>query len=63
MSASVLAATMAPLSPMLMPPAAVACQLCADVPGTQVAVFNVANGVTQLTSPESVEEYLWVLNW
>src|SRR5258706_10297672 len=42
---------------MPMPLAAVACQECAAVPGTQVAVFRVASGVTQLTSPESVEEY------
>ena len=63
MSASVFAATTPPLSPMLMPPAAVACQLWAAVPGTQVAVRSEASGVTQLTSPESVEEYLWVLNW
>src|SRR5215467_6096170 len=61
-SASVLAATTAPLSPMLMPPAAVACQLWAAVPGTHVAVRREASGVTQLTSPESVEAYFWPLN-
>ena len=44
-----------PFSPMLMPPAATACQLCAGVPGTQVAVRNCAVGTTQLTSATSVE--------
>src|SRR6516162_4875771 len=61
-SASVLAATTVPLSPILIPPAAVACQVWADVPGTQVAVLSVASGVTQLTSPESVDEYFCPLN-
>src|SRR5258706_10540833 len=42
---------------MPMPLAAVACQECAAVPGTHVAVLSVASGVTQLTSPESVEGY------
>ena len=40
---------------MLIPPAATACQLCAGVPGTQVAVRNWAVGTTQLTSATSVE--------
>ncbi len=44
-----------PLAPMLVPLAAVDCQLWADVPGTQVATYTPAVGVTQLTSPTSVE--------
>jgi len=56
-SASVLAATNCALDPDAIPSAAVACQECAGVPGTQVAMLRVTSGVTQLTSPESVEEY------
>ena len=48
-----------PLWPMLMPPAATACQLCAGVPGTQVAVPKPAVGTAQLTSPTSVEPAFW----
>ncbi len=44
-----------PFNPMLMPAAAAACQLCADVPGTHVAVLKPAVGTAQLTSPTSVE--------
>ena len=54
-SASVFAATIMPLLPILVPPAAIACQECADVPGTQVAVVSPAVGTTQLTSATSVE--------
>ena len=54
-SASVLAATIIPFVPMSVPPAATACQLCAEVPGTQVAVDSPAVGTTQLMSPTSVE--------
>ena len=38
-----------------MPPAATACQLWAEVPGTQVAVDSPVVGTTQLTSPTSVD--------
>ena len=48
-----------PLCPMLMPPAATACQLCAGVPGTHVAVPKPAVGTAQLTSPTSVEPIFW----
>ena len=53
--AIVFAATIIPFLPMLVPPAATACQLCAVVPGTQVAVPKPMVGTTQLTSPTSVE--------
>ena len=49
------AARTIPLRPMLVPPAATACQECAEVPGTQQAVVNPAVGTTQETSPTSVE--------
>ena len=44
-----------PLWPMLIPPAATACQVCGEVPGTHVAVLSPAVGTTQLMSPTSVE--------
>ena len=50
-----------PLSPMLVAPQATAIQLCAGVPGTQVAVRNWAVGTTQLTSATSVEPPAGVL--
>src|SRR6056300_352938 len=53
--ASVLAATIIPLDPILVPPAATACQLWAGVPGTQVAALNPAVGTAKLTSPTSVD--------
>ncbi len=53
--ASVLAAKIMPLAPMLVPPAAIACHECAAVPGTHVAVLRPAVGTVQLTSPTSVE--------
>jgi hypothetical protein len=40
---------------MLIPPAATACQLWAGVPGTQVAIWTLAVGTTQLMSPTSVD--------
>ena len=54
-SVSVLAATIMPLWPMLMPAQAVDCQEWPGVPGTKVAVPKPAVGTTQLTSPTSVE--------
>ena len=53
--ASVLAATTIPFSPIEVPPAAIACQEWAGVPGTQVAALIPAVGTTQLTSATSVE--------
>ena len=40
---------------MLIPEQAADCQLCAGIPGTQVAVSSVAVGTIQLTSPTSLE--------
>jgi len=54
-SVNVFAALCAPLKPMLMPLAATACQLCAAVPGTQVAVLSPTVGTAIETSPTSVE--------
>ena len=54
-NASVLAATIIPFMPIVVPPAATACHECEGVPGTQVAVRNPAVGTTQLTSATSVE--------
>ena len=45
LSVSVLAANCAPLKPIDIPLAAEDCQLCADVPGTQVAVRRPTVGV------------------
>ena len=47
------AASTIPLRPMVVPPAATACQECAVVPGTKQAVVNPAVGTTQETSPTS----------
>jgi len=52
--ASVFAAIHIPFDPMLVPPAATACQLWAAVPGTQVAVLNPAVGTIHLMSLTSV---------
>ena len=54
-SAKVLAAVNIPLIPILVPPAATACQLCAGVPGTHVAALNPTVGNAKLTSPTSVD--------
>ena len=54
-AASTRAARTIPLRPMVVPPAATACQEWAEVPGTQQAVVNPAVGTTQETSPTSVE--------
>jgi len=54
---SVLAATCAPLKPIDIPLAADDCQLCADVPGTHVAVLTPTVGVAKETSPTSVDPY------
>ena len=53
--ASVFAATIIPFIPMLVPPAATACQLCAELPGTHVAALKPTVGTVKLTSPTSVE--------
>lgn len=53
--ASVLAAITMPLLPMVIPPAAMACHECEDVPGTQVAARMPPVGTTQLTSATPVE--------
>ena len=53
--ASVFAATIMPLLPMSVPPAAMACHEWADVPGIQVAARMPAVGTIQLTSATSVE--------
>ena len=53
--AKVLAATIMPLAPMLVPPAAMACQLWAEVPGTHVAVERLADGTSHVMSPVSAE--------
>ena len=53
--AMVFAATIMPFVPIEVPPAATACQLCAEVPGTQVAARIPAVGTIQLISPTSVE--------
>ena len=53
--AMVLAAINIPLMPILVPPAATACQVCAEVPGTHVAALMPAVGTFQLTSPTSVD--------
>ena len=55
MRAKVLAAINIPLIPILVPPAATACQLCAGVPGTHVAVSRPTVGTVKLTSPTSVD--------
>ena len=52
---SVFAATIIPLLPIFVPPAATACQECAAVPGTQVAVPKPTVGTVKETSPTSVE--------
>ena len=57
--ASVLAATIIPLLPIEVPPAAIACQEWAGVPGTQVAVPIPTVGTTQLTSATSVDPPPW----
>ena len=49
------AATIMPFAPIDVPPAATACQLCAGVPGTQVAAVSCTVGTLQLTSPRSVD--------
>src|ERR1700722_19932337 len=54
-TASVRAATTIPFRPMLVPAHAAACHVCADTPGTNVAVVNCAVGTTQLTSPASLD--------
>ena len=56
--AIVLAASIIPCVPMLVPPEATACQLCAEVPGTQVAETNPMVGTNQEMSPTSVEPLL-----
>src|SRR5687767_100284 len=61
-SAMVLAATIIPLAPMLMPDAATACQEWAAVPGTQVAAPICTVGTFQLTSATSVEPGLFPPN-
>src|SRR6218665_162237 len=55
--ARTLDAAFIPFMPMDIPPAATACQLCAEVPGTHVAVDSPAVGTTQLTSATSVEPW------
>ena len=60
--AKVLAATIIPFCPMVMPLAAVDCQLWGDEPGTHVAVRNPIVGTVQLTSPTSVEPPLMALS-
>ena len=59
--ASVFAATIIPFIPILVPPAATACQLCAEVPGTQVAALKPTVGTAKLTSPTSVDPQLSLL--
>ena len=54
-NARVFAATIIPLFPISVPPAATACQLWAGVPGTQVAALNPTVGTAKLTSPTSVD--------
>ena len=53
--ASVFAATIIPLKPMAVPPAATACQLCAAVPGTHVAVLKPVVGTIHAISETSVD--------
>jgi hypothetical protein len=54
-AAKVRAASTIPCRPIVVPPAATACQECADVPGTQHAAMNPAVGTTHDTSATSVE--------
>lgn len=49
----VFVATIMPLNAMPVPPQANACQLCAGVPGTQVAAVIPVVGTVQRTSPTS----------
>ena len=49
------AASSVPFKPIDVAPKATACQECAAVPGTQVAVLKPAVGTFQLTSPTSVD--------
>src|SRR5688500_17953497 len=58
----VLAATIIPLAPMLMPDAATACHEWAAVPGTHVAAPICTVGTFQLTSATSVEPVLFPPN-
>src|SRR3954468_6197597 len=59
-NAIALAATIIPLTPIVPPAQAVACQLCAGTPGTKVAATIETVGTFQLTSARSVEELLTV---
>src|ERR1700730_9357748 len=54
-SAIDLAATIIPLTPIEPPAHAVACQLCAGMPGTNVALVIDTVGTFQLTSARSVD--------
>ena len=53
-----LAATIIPLMPMVLAAHAVACQLCAGTPGTNVALVTDTVGIFQLTSARSVDKLL-----
>ena len=55
MSAIDFAATIMPFTPMVPPAHAVACQLCAGTPGTNVAPVTCTVGTFQLTSARSVD--------
>src|SRR4026209_1350314 len=52
------AATIIPLTPIVPPAHAVACQLCAGTPGANVALTIDTVGTFQLTSARSVDELL-----
>src|SRR5215217_768385 len=54
-SAIAFAATIMPLTPTVLPAQAVACQLCAGTPGTNVAAVIDTVGTVQLTSARSVD--------
>ena len=49
------AASFAPFNPIEVPPDATACQECAGVPGTHVAVLKPPVGTSQVKSPTSVD--------